>query len=421
MFLKTFLVLLALCGSASAAGPGATSANFLKIPVGARQTATGASFIAVADDPSAIYYNPAGLAQLETPQAVLVHNKYFEDIAQQWFAAALPTERGTFGLALNYLSIPPFPSYSAANARTGSVSAYDLAANFAYAGRRALDNDSFEAVLYGVNARYLTQNLDTENAYGYGLDAGLLLKHNNKRLTLAAAVDNLYASEIKFISEGFKQPRTLKAGAAYRLTPAADNKLVLSLGANFPEYGTASAALGVEDVFMDLFALRAGYNSFGDVAQGVSLGFGLKLPAMAGNRIEVDYSFSSTYDLGPIHKLGLLYKFGPAPRPAAAKPAAAVEAGPEDPEELPFSCYAETLKFGKPAEKLAVIRELAGYKWEKSSVLLTPLLSSGREELRAAAAASIERALKTEKDAASVREMREVLVKYKNGALAGTR
>ena len=388
MSLRIISIALALCGNAAAAGPGTTSANFLKIPVGARQTATGASFTAVADDATAIYYNPAGLAQLDGPQAVLVHNKYFEDITQQWFAAASPSRHGAFGFALNYLSIPPFPSYSAADARTGSVSAYDMAANFAYAGSRALNNDSFSSVLYGVNARYITQKLDTESAAGYGLDAGVLLKHTDTRLSLAAAVDNIYSSELKFIDAGFKQPRNLKTAAAYRLPLAADNEAVLSLGWNFPDDGPATVAAGLEDVFMDLFALRAGYNSFGDVAQGFSLGFGLKLPAFSGNRVEIDYSFSSTYDLGAIHKLGLLYKFGPAPRPVTAKPASAAERRPEDPEEIPFSCYAETLKFGKTTEKLAVIRELAAYKWEKSAGLLLPLLSSDREEFRDAAAAA---------------------------------
>jgi hypothetical protein len=364
--------------------------------------------MAVADDPSAAYYNPAGLAQLGSPQLVLSHNKYFEDITQQWFAAASPVGSGAVGAAVNYLSIPPFPSYSAADARTGSVSAYDLAASLSYANSLPIGNDSFDALLYGVTARSVTQKLDSESANGYGIDAGLLLKPYGDGLSLAVAADNVYSTKLKFIDQGFRQARTVKAGGAYRL-PAESGAVTVSAAWGFPDDGPGYMAAGVEKSVAGLFTLRGGFNSFGEVAQGFSLGFGLKVPAFSGNAMEVDYSFSSTYDLGAIHKIGLLYRFGPAATRRPGKRPAIEAQELKDPQEIPAAAYKDILNSGKTQERLAVIRELGTANWKKSKELLLPLLESGREDLRSAAAAAIKAALRRGTDPAASAEMKAAL------------
>ena len=43
---------------------GTTAAKFLSIPVGARAVGMGGAFVAVADDASSLYWNPAGIARL---------------------------------------------------------------------------------------------------------------------------------------------------------------------------------------------------------------------------------------------------------------------------------------------------------------------------------------------------------------------
>jgi hypothetical protein len=46
-------------------GPGTTGAVALEIPVNPRAIAMGQAFTAVADDSSAVYWNPAGLNQMQ--------------------------------------------------------------------------------------------------------------------------------------------------------------------------------------------------------------------------------------------------------------------------------------------------------------------------------------------------------------------
>ena len=50
---------------------GTTSMTFLKIGIGARAEGMAAGFVAVADDPSCLYWNPAGMVRMRGKSGVL--------------------------------------------------------------------------------------------------------------------------------------------------------------------------------------------------------------------------------------------------------------------------------------------------------------------------------------------------------------
>ncbi|TPW19000.1 MAG: hypothetical protein FD126_3126, partial [Elusimicrobia bacterium] len=98
---------------ASAGSPGNTTANFLRIGVGARPVAMGEAYAALSDDANAVFYNPAGLAVLERQEVTMMHNKFFEGVSQQYGAYAYPHWKyGTFAAAFTMLSIEPFDAYT---------------------------------------------------------------------------------------------------------------------------------------------------------------------------------------------------------------------------------------------------------------------------------------------------------------------
>src|ERR1043165_7070211 len=65
------LMLAALCGSAWVCYPGAYAVGFRLPNQDPEGIARGNAFAATADNPSAIYYNPAGITQLEGNQLSL--------------------------------------------------------------------------------------------------------------------------------------------------------------------------------------------------------------------------------------------------------------------------------------------------------------------------------------------------------------
>jgi len=71
IFLTVGALTFSLCISAEAKGPGTSAANFLKIGVGARATAMGDAFTGLANDGTCLYWNPAGLTQLEKRECLV--------------------------------------------------------------------------------------------------------------------------------------------------------------------------------------------------------------------------------------------------------------------------------------------------------------------------------------------------------------
>ncbi len=63
--IKIFLILLVLCPAAFAeTGDGGYAGSFLQLGFGARSLGMGGAFVAVADDATGGFFNPAGLVQV---------------------------------------------------------------------------------------------------------------------------------------------------------------------------------------------------------------------------------------------------------------------------------------------------------------------------------------------------------------------
>ncbi len=80
-------------------------AQFLKIDVSARSIGMGGSFVAVANDASAIYLNPAGLAQVSGYQAMFTHTEWIAGTQYDFGAITLNlADDGAVGLMISSFS-----------------------------------------------------------------------------------------------------------------------------------------------------------------------------------------------------------------------------------------------------------------------------------------------------------------------------
>lgn len=366
---------------ASASGPGTTAANFLKIPVGARESALGGAFTAVGGVPGSVFYNPAGLAQLDTLALDYSYNNYYSGISQHSAAVARPAGGGAWGLGLNYLQVGAFDAYDAQDNRTGEVSAYGAAVSLGYGGGFGTGLPFLPSLRYGLAGKYITENLDGSGADGAALDAGLLLSTGLDGLVLGAAAENLAASQLDFYGSGARPARKFKAGLSYRAgrLPVA---ALLSAEAAFPEDGHGYFSAGLENTLYGALALRVGYTSFGDAANGVTFGLGLNVPERFGRGVRLDYSFGSTYDFGNIHKFGLSYRFDKLPGGALTE-ALVTEELPADPG-VKFSSDIDAL-YGADSEKSAAAAEaLAADCSPRVLEHFSAMLASGRRDWKAA-------------------------------------
>ena len=84
---RYFVPFLALLVAAPALADDAVGFSTLEIGPGARAQAMGSAFSSVSDDPSASFWNPAGLSRLNGFQFTATHNQSFEGVRQEYLSA----------------------------------------------------------------------------------------------------------------------------------------------------------------------------------------------------------------------------------------------------------------------------------------------------------------------------------------------
>ncbi|MCX6844501.1 MAG: PorV/PorQ family protein [candidate division WOR-3 bacterium] len=277
------LAALVLLGN-SAFAVGETGAQFLKMGVGARACAMGEAFAAVADDASAIYWNPAGLRKLERTEVLGMQNFWLLDMSYQYVAAVVPSRLGTFGVAAAYSSSGKIPRYEGFR-KVGEYSAYDAAGTIGYANHVARLN-------YGASLKLIQQAIDTVSATGFAADLGLL--YDLGMLSAGVAVQNIGPS-IKFIEKADPLPLNVKAGLAAKVGP-----VVLVVDANKARDNGFRLNVGAEGVVLGLLALRAGYNT----ANSFTAGGGV-----TWKMVSVDYAFVPYKEIDATHRISARVRF----------------------------------------------------------------------------------------------------------------
>ena len=171
---------------------GTRAAEFLSIPVGARAIALGSAFSAVADDISAIWWNPAGLGFLESTEFMFTHVDYTMDFTYSYVAGATPIGDGRIILGgfFGYMNYPEMEitTVSSPNGTGSYFSAYDtqlggtVAMNF---------SDRFMA---GLNVKYVHQDVfNNLAASAFAIDAGGIYHAEllDREIRFAFTVQNL--------------------------------------------------------------------------------------------------------------------------------------------------------------------------------------------------------------------------------------
>ena len=131
---------------------GTTAATFLEIGVGASATGMGGAFVTQSNDATSLYWNPAGIANLQQNQVVFNHTNWIASTNLDYAALVLPLgDLGNLGLSYTSLSMPDMAVRTVAMPEgTGEFfSAGDLAIGISY-GRTITDRFSI-----GFTAKYI--------------------------------------------------------------------------------------------------------------------------------------------------------------------------------------------------------------------------------------------------------------------------
>lgn len=281
---------LALAPAAASADTGTTGFAFLKLGVGARAMGLGSAYVALADDPTAIYWNAAGLSSLTGTQVTAMHNEWIQDFRQEFAAVGSRLGPGAFGVSFNGFYSSEFERRDDVGNLTGHFGFNDLALTGAYGIHVT------KGLGAGVALRYVREMIDQEDATALLTDLGAQYRLKDSGVSFGAAVQNLGPSA-KFISESFPMPRTLRLGAAVaRDIPALSGRGTITAEYRKARDDDGHFHLGGEYVYRQHLALRAG-GMFGYDDQHVTFGLGL-----VKDWFRFDYALAPlTSDLGTTH------------------------------------------------------------------------------------------------------------------------
>ncbi len=305
VFLATFAVLTALPqGSVAGTDGGRTGADFLRIGWGARAAAMGGAFTAVSQGAEATYWNPAGLAFMDSPgQFTFGHLSWYQDVNVEHGAVAFRAgERMAFGAAVTYLGYGAIDAYGRDGAPTGAkVDAFDWAAGISSA--IAVTDE----LAFGATARFVNQRLDDISASAAGFDIGATLDMG--RVSLAVVAANL-GPALSFDGISASQPATIRLGAAIQpLGPG----LLTGLEVRRDLSGATTAIRhGAELSFDDTYFLRGGYslipgNDDRGLIQQTAIGAGLRWGSAV---IDYAYGAADQFSDESIHRLSVQFSLG---------------------------------------------------------------------------------------------------------------
>lgn len=278
---------------------GTTTATFLKLGVGARASALGETFVAVADDATAPYWNPAGLMQLKKEEVFTMYNKHFQGINHGFLSYARPIDKGkaAFGLSIIGLVVDDIEVRKGDSETPDRISkSTDFAGMLSYATKVVKD------INVGLNVKLIqSKMIDEKSKIAFVGDIGMLIEKDDLRLGLAYT--NL-GGKLKYKNSSYEETihQNLKAGVA--LT-ALKKHLLLTFDANIPNDNIIHYHAGAEFLLGGI-ALRAGYLTGPkdkNLGKKFTAGLGLKL-----SNIFLDYAFVPYGDLGDTHRVSLGFR-----------------------------------------------------------------------------------------------------------------
>jgi len=282
--------------------------DYLQYGAGARSLAMGGAYVALADEASAPYWNPAALIQIDEHQFLSMYAPFFEQTSYNFLSYVHPLRRwGSIGISDVLLHSGGYEEVRLVEGVVGTnKSVYKNAVIISYANR------VYRQISLGASLKLLHERVMRYSGNGQGIDLGILYEPLDE-LNIGLVLQNVIQPKVTLRDEPDEYKVNLKAGLALstfsrRLTLTSDiNKLVdekayFCAGIEVCPWEKATASLRRVD-------LRVGCNHL----QSFTCGIGLKIKFLT-----VDYGFSS-HDLGNLHKFGVTFSWGNIYK-ASAKP-----------------------------------------------------------------------------------------------------
>lgn len=304
-----------------------TGMKFLSVSNDARIAGMSSNFTSVFNGSTAMLYNPAGMADIQSSlDASFGNTKWLADINYLYGTVALNPFNdyyGVFGISVVAVDYGGFYETIRADNEKGylQIGTYKPTAYSIGVGYARMLSEKFAI---GANVKYVKQNLIGDGkvaltSSGYkkekyelgvmAYDFGLIYKTGFKSLNIGMSVRN-FAEEVKYIEENFQLPLTFRIGLSINAmdfleSMRQNHSLLFTVDATNSRDFEEQLAFGAEYTFMNAFSFRSGYN-FPQDDGGFSMGFGLK-KEVDNYVISLDYAISKYSIFDDVHRFSVRF------------------------------------------------------------------------------------------------------------------
>ena len=312
---------------------GTTAAPFLSIGIGSRSEAIGGAFVAISDDASALYWNPAGIARLKSTEVMAVHSKWLAEMDFNFVGLVIPLGiYGAIGGSFTSLSSGDMlvRTVEQPNGTGEYFSAIDMAMQLSF-GYNLTDRFSV-----GLSVKYINQKIWKESASAFAIDIGTLFTTGFRGMRIGATLSN-FGNDMQMTgndllvyhdideyklgnneripaylgTEKWPLPLNFQLGAAVEVLQNETNRMTLAVDAMHPSDNTESINLGLEYAFQEFIFLRGGLRNLfiRDGEEGFAVGAGLSKRFMGNFKVNVDFSLSDFGRLGYVQRFSFGLSF----------------------------------------------------------------------------------------------------------------
>ena len=287
---------------------GTFDGQFLKIGIGARASGMGGAFVAVADDPSAVFWNPAGLARLDEEKTSVMVNHI------EW-PASVNVDQATL-----VFHIKSLPGAIAINARSLTVADEPVRDSFrpdgtgeyfdaGYSTFGATYSRSFtDKFSAGASINLVKLGLAEFSQETISFDLGTLYDVGVAGMKIGFAIQNI-GGQVQFIDREARIPTVFRVGTSAEFIRSTSNRLIGSFEFSHPPDNSERLNGGLEYGFKDFLFLRGGYN-FNYDSEGMAAGAGVKFPISSLKTDAMfDYAYTDMKTLGAGHRVSLNVRF----------------------------------------------------------------------------------------------------------------
>ena len=335
--MKKFLVFMLLAHLACFVGEaksaefdnlGTSGAQFLKLDVDARVVGLGGANAAITRGAMALYYNPAGIANMDENSLAFSYTDWVADIKYNYLAYARPISGfGNVGVHAAVLTMDDMERttleepdgtgemFGANSWVIGVSNAHQLTDRFSFGVtvkyvREKISELSSGSVAFDVGTLYYTgyrtlriamstRNFGTDTKFG-GTELETTLDQDNDPTTQPV--------EVRLNTQSHPLPLSFRLGVAYDFEFDEDNTLMAALdGCNTRDRGQ-QASVGFEYSWRNQLALRAGYKIEAD-EEGIAFGGGYDFEIPGFGNLGINYAWADLGRLENAHRFSLALRF----------------------------------------------------------------------------------------------------------------